>query len=1258
MNRVLIIGALAFSLMSCTSPKSDQSEPGQVKAPDVMGPVQVPEAAQGQTVVVTLSNGSEIQLQRYGDKYLFLVEGTFESESFNRLQASIANKPTQERRLILDQEVNKIFSALKLKAAAIEMDSVPSVGYFRFLMPYEPNLFESISKLQLGRSIIVEPVLFDRNAIKNIRKLAPNNQELPLRQDGRSSDSGYAGLKSIRVPEFIQIAEKMIGSGAAVNGSTIKVGIVDTGITLNHPAFFSEDGSSRILEIKDTTNEGAIYINPGASMTVVVPESSPEEDLIIQAQVLVTPKLPALPSADAFSEIKDLRVKADPELRKILLNPSSGAKLGFLLEDSLQASGEEVDFNRNGKLDDKLPVIYVPASGNEPETVYFDPSGTADFRGATAITDFNKGGKTILVSAEKIGFAFRKAKLATADGKSSQEVNVINFVGFDPGNHGTHVAGITLAKKMLANSQGSTLARGVAPEAKLYFNRVCSNNNGCGGSKGIAELAESDVDVINMSIGGLSIYNDGYGVQETLINRLVAQKNIVFMISAGNSGPGKQTVGSPSTARLSLSIGATASQSMIERQYQWPGLGSSVLSDDFMLFFSSRGPTAAGGFKPNLSAPGTQLSSIQLNASANARAGLDVYWGTSMAAPTATGAFALLLDAIRKYNLNHPDKALPTNALVLRNVLIESARPFDVTMKDTTTGLTTSGQYTWADQGTGMVDLVKAWDLLFALRGNNPKSSVQFDGKDIELDYQVLASETNANGLAYNGTEGESGKPKFAAGLYLDFNSTSSLKKAFVARRIPENLQTVPQAGELYRQLVTTSDRFVLRTVIYGSDVEWLKAGVRDELDCTNSQTANLEVIGEGVVVQLDPNGKGTLNSLATSVLNVCVNQALSQKLSPGDHGALIYAYRTDGRVTSPVASFIVPVYMNVPHRVLQGSTSYQAEDMVSSFQVDRHYVQVPKGTSVVVLNLEVPEYKGECYGVELMAYEGSNVKKFVASRTAARISNCNSDGQPTTTGRTLQAIKVNPEPGLWDVHIFGQYKFKQSKYKLRVDYITGSSDKNSIAGGLDALKGRLTWNIASSSVDVAPDSLFSSFVLNGLSSSTKMKVAQDSTLPIPNVNGILRSYSSSIKKVAITTGESKGNDIDLTVLECPFDATSESDSRCQSAYSSGGSTDIEKVEFVPKAESKYVALISGYDIKNNGGEFVSEELLTFEAEYGLLEISGTAPSFAVNYDFPVSQSSLLNSDLFKSGAYSATGYLSIRTKDLTVLSEIPVKVK
>ena len=291
-------------------------------------------------------------------------------------------------------------------------------------------------------------------------------------------------------------------------------------------------------------------------------------------------------------------------------------------------------------------------------------------------------------------------------------------------------------------------------------NRVCANNGGCDATEAIIDLAMNGAEVVNMSLGGLTAMNDGYGVQETVINRLTSLKNTLFVISAGNSGPGHQTVGSPSTARFSLSVAATGSRKLLERQHQWPAHGKprSAIGDDhdFLMFFSSRGPTAAGGFKPNISAPGTELSAIQLNASDGARSGLDTYWGTSMAAPTATGAVALLLDAGKRFNALHPDQVLPLDAMTLHKVISESAVPFDATTYETKTKVKTLGQYTWIDQGNGMINLPNAWAALKAARDTKIPSPVYYEdnGKkvDVDLDYQVRVLRNSPDGQDYSGT--------------------------------------------------------------------------------------------------------------------------------------------------------------------------------------------------------------------------------------------------------------------------------------------------------------------------------------------------------------------------------------------------------------------------------------------------------------------------------------------------------------------------
>ena len=56
-----------------------------------------------------------------------------------------------------------------------------------------------------------------------------------------------------------------------------------------------------------------------------------------------------------------------------------------------------------------------------------------------------------------------------------------------------------------------------------------ANNGGCNATEAFIDLSlNAGAEVINMSLGGLSPFNDGYGVQETMINRLTSLKNVLF----------------------------------------------------------------------------------------------------------------------------------------------------------------------------------------------------------------------------------------------------------------------------------------------------------------------------------------------------------------------------------------------------------------------------------------------------------------------------------------------------------------------------------------------------------------------------------------------------------------------------------------------------------------------------------------------------------------------------------------------------------
>ena len=85
---------------------------------------------------------------------------------------------------------------------------------------------------------------------------------------------------------------------------------------------------------------------------------------------------------------------------------------------------------------------------------------------------------------------------------------------------------------------------GAAPGAKIVSVRVCLFIAGCTAHaliEGMIYAAkQANVDVINMSIGGLPALNDGNNARAVLYDRLIEQYNVQMFISAGNSGAGRE----------------------------------------------------------------------------------------------------------------------------------------------------------------------------------------------------------------------------------------------------------------------------------------------------------------------------------------------------------------------------------------------------------------------------------------------------------------------------------------------------------------------------------------------------------------------------------------------------------------------------------------------------------------------------------------------------------------------------------------------
>jgi subtilisin family serine protease len=258
---------------------------------------------------------------------------------------------------------------------------------------------------------------------------------------------------------------------------------------------------------------------------------------------------------------------------------------------------------------------------------------------------------------------------ATHPDLKDQVIEAKNFTSApdatDRFGHGTHVA--STAAGTGAKSGGRY--QGVAPGAKILNGKVL-DDTGYGDESGIIAGMEWAVaqgaDVINMSLGGED--TPEVDPMEAEINKLSAEKGVLFAVAAGNSG-GEQTVSSPGTAAAALTVGA-------------------VDDGDSLAEFSSRGPGLDGQIKPDVTAPGVDITAASAEGSVIAQevgenpAGYLTISGTSMATPHVAGAAAILKQ-------QHPDWTYTE----LKGALTASAK---------------GGTYPAFEQGSGRVQVDKA----------------------------------------------------------------------------------------------------------------------------------------------------------------------------------------------------------------------------------------------------------------------------------------------------------------------------------------------------------------------------------------------------------------------------------------------------------------------------------------------------------------------------------------------------------------------
>jgi hypothetical protein len=209
--------------------------------------------------------------------------------------------------------------------------------------------------------------------------------------------------------------------------------------------------------------------------------------------------------------------------------------------------------------------------------------------------------------------------------------------GGPTGYHGTHVVG-TVAGDRGATATPTEPAHdaggddGMAPNAQILFQDIGNDTTGC-----LSGLSNLRATIAQASAGGAHLSNNSWGSSTAgayagndvdVDAATWDADDLLFVVSAGNDGPGATSIGSPGNAKNALTVGAT-------------GHGNATT----IAGFSSRGPTQDQRIKPDIVGPGSAIVSAAGNADngpLEQPGSTRTLSGTSMSAPTVTGAAALL----------------------------------------------------------------------------------------------------------------------------------------------------------------------------------------------------------------------------------------------------------------------------------------------------------------------------------------------------------------------------------------------------------------------------------------------------------------------------------------------------------------------------------------------------------------------------------------------------------------------------------------
>ena len=293
--------------------------------------------------------------------------------------------------------------------------------------------------------------------------------------------------------------------------------------------------------------------------------------------------------------------------------------------------------------------------------------------------------------------------------------------------HGTHtsgtiagdaggIVGATTYTASTPTSSGHELADGMAPNAQLLFQDIGNDTTGClsitdlGGTIRQAHTAGAGIHSASWGSTSAGVYS---GSDRLADNALSVVEDMIFVVSAGNSGSGATTTGSPGNGKNVITVGALSHA------------GNRVVAG-----YSSRGPTVDNRIKPDIMAPGSSTISAAGDVSTTSTIELAVSSsksGTSMAAPTIAGNAGLMrqffMDGFYPRGAKTAGDSYTPSGMVMKAMLLNGTNPL-LGNNTTPTDQFATGNYGW---GRGYLDSNLWFNTTPSAQGNDLRRTRIFE---------------------------------------------------------------------------------------------------------------------------------------------------------------------------------------------------------------------------------------------------------------------------------------------------------------------------------------------------------------------------------------------------------------------------------------------------------------------------------------------------------------------------------------------------